>query len=121
MEMILDDGICSVFSAKDGADAGEMPAPEYTLLYQSWYGELQFETSPAYPTDGRREQQTDQRVRVMQCRDIRQDDIAVLLDVSALSDAPEGTPQYRITRCYHGFDDDGVTPITDMSLEDITP
>lgn len=119
--MILDKGICSVFRVTDGAESGEMPSPVLTLLYQSWYGELNFETSPAYPTEGRRELRTDQRVRVLQNREIKENDVAVLLEAAQETDIPEGTPRYKINRCFHGFDDDGVTPITDMNLEDITP
>ena len=119
--MILDKGICSVFRVTDGAESGDMPLPVLTLLYQSWYGELNFETSPALPTEGRKELKTDQRVRVMQNRAIREHDVAVLIDATKETDIPAGTPRYKIVRCYHGFDDDGVTPITDMNLEDITP
>ena len=90
--MILDKGICSVFRATDGAESGDMPLPVLTLLYQSWYGEINFETSPQYPTEGRKELKTDQRVRVMQNRAIREHDVAVLMDVTKETDIPAGTP-----------------------------
>lgn len=114
--MILDKGICSVFRKTDTAAAGDMPCPAYTLIYQSWYGELSFETSPSYPTEGRREHTTDARIRVLQCRAIRQNDVVVLEDVGTV---PGAGPMYRITRAYHGSED--CVPITDLSLEVTEP
>lgn len=119
--MILDTGICTIFRQTDTAAAGEMPAPRLDFFFKSWYGELNFETSPAYPTEGRRELRTDQRIRIMQNKQIRQNDVAVLLDVHNASEIPEGAEIYRIIRCFHGLDDDGPTPITDLSLEVTRP
>lgn len=117
--MILDSGICSIFTATDTAQSGKMPVKTYSLKYQSWYGELSFETSPAYPTDGRKERQTDARIRVLQNRTIKQDDI-VLLEQAATYEARTTRP-YRITRAYHGMDEENATLITDLTLEVVTP
>ena len=119
--MILDTGICTIFRQTDTAEAGEMPAPRLDYFCKSWYGELNFETSPSYPTQGRKELRTDQRIRILQNRQIKQNDVAVLLDVRDASQIPEGTEIYRIIRCFHGLDDDGPTPITDLSLEVTRP
>lgn len=119
--MILDKGICTLFHVTDGAAPGAMPEKEYTPFFQSWYGLPSFETSPAWPTEGRKEQQITARIRVLQCRDIRQHDVAVLLDVRSLDAVPAGTPVYDVTRAYHGQDDDGPTLITDLSLQEVSP
>ena len=119
--MILDTGICTVFRATDGAEPGGKPLPVYTLLAKSWYGEINFETSPQWQTDGRKSQRTDTRIRILQNRGLRQHDVVVLMDVNALREVPEGVPVYEITRAYHGEDDAGPTKITDLTLEVHTP
>lgn len=116
--MILDTGVCSVFRESDAASPGGMPRHEYTLLTQSWYRELAFETSPAHPTQGRQELKTDARIRILQDRRIKQNDIVALYQ----ADSPRnGAPTYRVTRAFHGTDDDSPTPITDLTLEEYTP
>ena len=116
--MILDTGICSVFHAYDTAQPGEMPRKGYSLLCQSWYGELSFETSPVWATEGRNEQRVDSRIRILQNRAIAQDDVVVLAQVD---DVASDAVIYRITRAFHGVDADGPTPITDLTLEVIAP
>ena len=118
--MILDSGICSVFREYDMSLSGEMPRPGYMLLWKSWYGELSFETSPSRPTEGREELRTDARIRVQQCRDIRQRDIVVLKDTDTI-DPADGLPMYRVTRAYHGQDDHSPALISDLSLEVYKP
>ncbi len=115
--MILDRGICSIYRKTDISEAGGMPQDSYMLFDQSWYGELNFETSPQYPTGDRKERRTDARIRIHQNRGIMEHDVAVLADVDSWDRLPAGTPVYEITRCYHATDDDGPTPITDLSLE----
>ena len=105
--MILDTGICTVFHAYDTAQPGEMPRKGYSLLCQSWYGEL-----------SRNEQRVDSRIRILQNRAITQDDVVVLAQVD---DVASDAVIYRITRAYHGVDADGPTPITDLTLEVISP
>ena len=119
--MILDKGIITVFRASDVSSAGDKPAFAYAQIYQSWYGELSFETSPDRPTDNRKELRTDARVRVLQYRGIHQNDIAVLRAVSAWDSLTPADTVYKITRAFHGQDDDGPTPITDLSLMEVRP
>lgn len=119
--MNLDKGICTVFRKRDAAQPGGMPAFTYDLIYQSWYGEPSFETSPAYPTEKRRELETAARIRVLQNRDLRQHDVVVLRLLSAWEELQAGEPVYRITRAFHGLDDDGPTEISDLTLEVYTP
>lgn len=119
--MILDKGICTLFRKTDAAPAGDMPRGVYARLHTSWYGELSYETSPDYPTEGRREARTDARIRVLQCREIRQNDVAVLRQLEDWSDLTASDTVFRVTRAYHGTDDDGPTPISDLSLEVIRP
>ena len=116
--MILDTGICTVFRAHDIAQPGEMPKKAYTPICHGWYGELSFETSPVWATEGRNEQRVDSRIRILQNRAIAQDDVVILARVDEF---PSGAVAYRITRAYHGVDEDGPTPITDLTLEVISP
>ena len=119
--MILDRGICTVFRMTNLGANGDMPRRGYDRCYQSWFGELSFETSPARPTEGREELRTDARIRVHQNRSIRQDDVVILADLETFDDRSPGAPVYRVTRAWHGLDDDGPTPVTDLSLEVIRP
>ena len=118
--MILDSGICTVFRESDAngtGAAGKMPVKAYAVVSSSWYGELAFETSPAYPTEGRKEKKTDAKIRILQNRNIKQNDIVVLELISAWS--ARTTQPYKITRAYHRSD--GPELISDLSLEVFTP
>ncbi len=119
--MILDSGICTIFRKVDAAMSGEKPKAVYIVIGRSWYGEANFETSPARPTEGRRELRTDARIRVLQNRSIRQNDVVVLREMADWNDGTAGEPVYRVQRAWHGIDDDGPTPITDLSLEVTRP
>lgn len=113
--MILDSGICRIIAREHAGEPGNMPAPEDVgTRFESYYAELGFETSPAYPTRDRMERRTDARVRILQCRDIREDDEAVLTPFAT------GEPRrLRITRAYHGADDESGEAITDLTLEEV--
>ena len=119
--MILDRGICTVFQSVNVSSPGDMPRQGYLPIWASWYGELSFETSPARPTEGRKELRTDKRIRILQCDRIRQNDIVILDHISAMEEVAAGTPVYRVNRAYHGIDDDGPTQITDLNLEVTEP
>ncbi len=119
--MILDRGICSVFRKTDVSGPGEKPAFAHTLIYQSWYGELAFETSPARPTENRRELRTDARIRVLQNRGLKQNDVVVLRDLTDYGQLQSADLVYQINRAYHGMDDDGPTLVTDLSLTEVRP
>jgi hypothetical protein len=116
--VILDKGICTIFRRANAAEPGRKPTYTYTVLSKSWYGELDYETSPARPTEGREENLTDARIRILQNRAIRQGDCAVLHDASQMEAADT---VFRITRAYHGTDDESTEPITDLTLEVFTP
>lgn len=115
--MILDRGICGVYRAIDIAEPGGMPRKSYNLIAESWYGEMSFETSPRWQTEGRAERVTDKRIRILQCTAIRQNDIVVLHH----TEPPERQEKYRITRAYHGTDDETTDLITDLTLEVVEP
>ena len=121
--MILDSGICTVFreSAQVILNSGRMPIKAYTPIWASWYGELSFETTPAWQTDGRKELRTDKRIRVMQCSTIRQNDIVVLEHLESFGQRSSDAVIYRITRAWHGKDDDGPALISDLTLEVVKP
>lgn len=119
--MILDTGVCTIFRKVDTAMGGEMPRPAFERIWSGWYGELSFETSPARPTENRRELKTDARIRVLQCRAIRQNDVVALENLSEWAERTAGEPVYRITRVWHGADDGGPTPVSDLSLEVTRP
>ena len=115
--MILDSGVCTVFHPQDLALSGEMPRPGSQFLTAGWYGELSYETTPARPTEGRRELKIDNRIRILQCRAIKQDDVVVLRELASFSERDADDVVYRIARAFHGTDDQTAVPITDLSLE----
>ena len=120
--MILDTGICTLFQCVDMAAPGEMPYPAYQILGKSWFRELSFETSPVQPTEGRKEKRTDNRIRILQDRRIRENrDLVILRDLDAFADRETTDTVYRITRAFHGTDEDSPAAITDLSLEVMKP
>lgn len=116
--MILDAGVCTIFAKVNHADPGGMPSYSYERKHQAWYGLIDFETSPANPTEGRTERQTSARIRILQKRDLHEDDVVILAEVEKV----EGNDRpYKITRAYHGRDDDNGEAITDLTLEEVSP
>lgn len=113
--MILDSGICTVFSRKNIAGKGEKPRYAYTQKMQSYYGELDFETGGIFTTQGREDRVVDARIRILQDRTVRAHDVVVLADV----ETAEGAEIYEIERAYHGQDDDNGAPISDLSLRKV--
>ena len=121
--MILDTGICTVFREADVAEAGYMPRKAWEVIGKSWYRELSFSTEPTRETERRLETRIDQRIRVHQMRMIRKEDRVVLADVSEYpTGSAQGEPTiYRITRAYHGQDDDSPALISDLALVEVSP
>lgn len=118
--MILDSGICSVFREEEITEPGHMPRLGYRRIGQSWFGELSFETSPVFKTENREEAQQDQRIRILQMRQIRANrDVCVLEDVESLPAA--GVTVYRIARAWHGADKESGQEISDLSLVEVSP
>ena len=113
--MILDKGIATIYRKRNTAGPGEKPTFEDVQYWQSWYGELDFETSPARPTDTREEIAHGARVRVLQNRQITNHDRIEL--------APTGgeVVVYEVGRAYHGTDEDSGEQISDLTLEVIAP
>ena len=113
--MILDKGTATFYRKVNTAAPGGKPAYTPVSFHESWYGELNFSTSPAYPTDRREDVRTDARIRVLQCREINNLTEAQLLPVNGAA------ARYRVTRAFHGSDPDSGELITDLSLEAISP
>jgi hypothetical protein len=110
--MILDKGYCSIYEVTNTAQPGDMPVEGLKLKYQSWYGELNFESSPSL-VGGHEGVAVANRIRIPQNRDIDNHHVAVLSTVLP----PDGAPKYNVVRAYHGVDDDNGELITDLSLE----
>ena len=115
--MILDTGVCTVFRRKDISEPGGKPTYSWEPFYWSWYAERSFETSPAWPTEGRRDMRTDNRIRIHQNREVTEDDAVILEDLESWDARSADSKVYRIQRAYHGLDEDGPVLITDLSLE----
>lgn len=118
--MILDRGICRVYRKTNTATAGSKPVFEDVLFHESYYGELNFETSPARPTERREEINTAARIRILQNRGIANHD-RVKLEKFDDAERPEEDEVFEVTRAYHGRDNDSGEDITDLTLEVIKP
>lgn len=114
--MILDRGIAIIYRVGNIAAPGEKPIEGTAEIYRSYFGELDFETSPARPTANRKETQTDLRIRIIQNRKIRNE-----MRVSLLTGDGKTPPVYEITRAYHGTDDESGELITDLTLKEVSP
>ena len=118
--MILDTGICTVYRKTNTASAGGKPTWTDTKIHESYYGELNFETSPSRPTENREEINTAARVRILQNRSIANHDRVKLTKFGA-EVRPEGTELYEVTRAWHGVDSESGEMITDLTLEVVKP
>ena len=114
--MILDRGICKVFRKTNTAEAGSKPTWTDGLFHESYYGELNFETAPARPTEHREEINTAARVRILQNRGINNHDRVKLIRFDS-SQRPEDDEVFEVTRAWHGKDEDSGEEITDLTLE----
>ena len=113
--MNLDDGICTIYHKVNTKGPAEKPAFVDEAYWRSWYGELNFETEPARPTENREEIRTATRVRILQnCRIGKHDRVRL---------EPRGaeTLTYEVGRAYHGVDEESGELITDLSLEVVRP
>ena len=112
--MILDRGICRICRKTSTTKPGGKPTYTEAVIHESYYGELAFETSPRRPTGMREETQTATRVRILQNRSIRNQDLAELTPFDGTEAKAE---LYRIARAYHGTDDQSGEAVTDLTLE----
>lgn len=115
--MMLDSGICTIFRRVDASTPGGMQKYDYVVLDKGWYGELNFETSPANPNGTREDTETNARIRILQNRAVDNHTMVVLSDVLTWAEATG--PRYDVTRAYHGTDDDNGQPITDLTLTEV--
>lgn len=113
--MILDKGIATIYHKINTASPGGKPTFENVAYWQSWYGELNFETSPSRPTESREEIRNDARVRILQNRRINNHDRVELAETTG------SILVYEVTRAWHGMDEESGEQITDLTLEVIEP
>lgn len=114
--MILDRGVCRVYRKTKTSGAGDKPGYTDVLFHESYYGELNFETSPAHPTERREEILTAARIRILQNRNIANHDRVELVPFDGTGDA-ENVKRYEVGRAWHGDDGESGDAITDLSLE----
>lgn len=112
--MILDRGLCAIHRKESATEPGGKPKAEERQIFESYYAELNFETSPARPTEKRPETQTATRIRILQNRSIRQNDVA---ELTPFDGTEAKTEKYRIARAWHGQDEDSGELISDLTLE----
>ena len=117
--MILDSGICSIYRKQNISQPGAMPVVGYVLISRGWYKELDFATAPTWRTEGREEQRADGRIRIWQNRSVNQYDLVILRDTT--EGPEEGDTLYKITRAWHGTDEEGADLISDLTLEVVRP
>ena len=115
--MILDRGFCTIYRVDNVATGGAMPVLSLVeMRHQSWYGELNFETSPLRTSATQEDVEVSARVRVVQNRAISNQDVAVL---SNELPPPANATQFEILRAYHGVDEENGQPITDLTLREV--
>jgi len=114
--MLLKDGIATIYEQRDTSGPGEKPRYERFERARSYYAELSFDTRPVNPTGERREQKIDARIRIRQCRAIREDDLA---RIDSFHEAGADGKMYKVVRAYHGTDEESGLPISDLSLEEV--
>lgn len=131
--MNLDTGTYYALTEVDISGPGDPPQIVHKVSGVGWYGELSFETAPAYPTPERQEVRTDLRIRVLQNRTLT-NHCRILCGCGAYADlgtdwADERLTEliaqdfrlYEVIRAYHGRDDDNGELITDLTLMEVAP
>ena len=118
--MILDRGVCRVYHKTNSAKPGSKPTWTDVLFHTSYYAELNYETSPARPTDYREEINTAARVRILQNRGIANHD-RVKLEPFDRSAVPGTGVTFEVTRAWHGTDEESGEAISDLTLEVVKP
>lgn len=108
--MILDKGICNVYSVANSAASGDMPQEELSLKCQSWYGELNFATTPKNE-EFQEFVVISAKIRIHQNRNISTQDKIVLSDMPGIT--------YEIVSVYHGTDKDNRQAVSDISLSEV--
>lgn len=104
--MILDAGVCSIYTVVNTADSGEKPVDALVLKGKAWYGILNYGTDSEYVTSERQDVVVDAKIRILQDRRVN------VLDVVTLANGK----RHDVLRVYHGTDDDSGEPISDLSL-----
>ena len=112
--MILDRGVCKIYRKTSTTPAGGKPTATVAVIHESYYAELNFETAPARPTERREDTKTATRVRILQNRGIRNEDVA---ELTPFDGTGAKTVKYRIARAWHGDDSESGEPISDLTLE----
>ena len=112
--MILDRGVCRILHKTSTTPGGGKPTATWAVIHESYYGELSFETAPARPTEKRQDTKTAARIRILQNRRIRNDDVA---ELTPFDGTEAKTEHFRIARAWHGDDGDSGEPISDLTLE----
>lgn len=115
--MLLDSGIVTFFKNVDTAEPGHMPALVPVVKHKSWYGQLDFVTSPRWATEARKDINVSMKIRVHQNTTLTEHDTAVLADV----DTPEGQTVFDVVRIFHTVDNQSGEPVSDVSLEVLEP
>jgi len=96
--MILDAGICTIYRVRPGRGEAS-PVAGLEPSYVNWYGLLRYESGSGAETGD-----ITQKIRIHDA-DVAEFDIAVIAE-----------KPWRITRVYHGVDDDNHQPIADVTL-----
>ena len=112
--MILDRGVCRILHKTSTTPKGGKPTATWSVIHESYYGELSFETAPSRPTEKREDTKTAARIRILQNRGIRNDDVA---ELTPFDGTEAKADYYRIARAWHGDDGDSGEPISDLTLE----
>lgn len=115
--MILDRGIATIYTQQNAAAPGDKPQYTNVLLTAGYYGELDFATDSAKPTEDRKEVRVDQKIRMLQDRRITAVCVAALADACDI--VPGLTVRYKVVRVWHGMDKDSGQPISDISLQEV--
>ena len=117
--MILDSGKCSIYRRENTANAGCKPVYEDVLFHEGYYAELNFATSPARPTDARKDIRTDAKIRILQNRQIREHHRVILQPFDGQAYAEDTV--FEVARAWHGQDEESGEEITELTLEVVEP
>lgn len=103
--MVLDRGIAAFYRTVNTASAGDEPNDTLEMVYQAWYGELDYTSTPRRSAGAQLDIAVDRKIRVIDGPGIIEGAIVKL-----------GSDTYTVIKAWHGHDEESDERIADVEM-----
>lgn len=104
--MVLDCGVAEFYKLVNTAPAGEAPNDTPQLTYRSWYGDLEYVSTPRRSAGAQLDIAVDRKIRVLDGSGIVEGAVVKI-----------GTEAYRVIKAWHGRKDGMDVADVELSRE----